>query len=49
MFYFCSIISVEILGVNKFGVIIPLIIKAIFTGISFLNLFKSGEDMGYEL
>ena len=35
MFYFCSIISAEILGVNKFGVILPLIIEAIFTGISF--------------
>ena len=36
MFYFCSIISAEIFGVNKFGVIIPLIIKVTFTGISFL-------------
>jgi hypothetical protein len=36
MFYFCSIIIAEIFGVNKFGVIIPLIIKVTFTGISFL-------------
>ena len=49
MFYFCSIISAEIFGVNNIWCDNPTYNRGDIYRYLFSDLFKSGKDIGYEL